>query len=156
MDDLLQSDTGSIEDALKGRYLTFIISEDIFGIEIINVMEIVGLQPVTEMPETPDYIKGVVNLRGKIIPVVDVRVRFKKPQIDYTDRTCIIIIECDGITAGLIVDSVSDVLTISDEDIVEKPEISRISGKGYVKSIGKLGDKTILLLDCIRLINDET
>ena len=155
MADTLESILESDEDDMKGRFLTFEIDKDRYGIELRNVMEIVGIQPVTEMPEMPDYIKGIINLRGQIIPVMDVRLRFKKTAKEYTDRTCVIVISFGGMSIGLIVDCVSEVLAIPDEDIAKKPEISSKGKCGYVRSIGKIGDKVILLIDCEKLLTDE-
>lgn len=155
MADILKEIVDDDEDSMKDRFLTFLIGEEIYGVPINRVMEIVGLQPITEMPETPHYIKGIVNLRGNIIPIMDVRLRFKKPKAEYGDRTCVIVIVFGGSSVGLIVDSVSEVLTIPGEDIAQKPELSSGSGGGYVKNIGKLGGKVILLIDCERLLKTE-
>ena len=142
------------EDTLKGKYLTFSLGSEYFGIEIKHVIEIIGLQPITPVPELPDYIKGIINLRGRIIPVMDVRIRFKKPPMEYDDRTCIIVVEVKDISVGLIVDSVSEVLTLPEEDIVPPPELAK-TGNRYIKAIGKVGDNIKLLLDCDKLLNDD-
>lgn len=155
MADLLSDITEYEEDDISGRFLTFFIDDESFGIELKNVMEIIGIQPITEVPEMPDYFKGIINLRGKIIPVMDIRLRFKKPEKVYTDRTCVIIVFFAGISIGLIVDGVSEVLTIPEEDIAEKPEINAKGNRGYIKNIGKIGDKVALLLDCDMLLNEE-
>ena len=155
MADSLKNVYENEEDDMEGRFLTFQIDNDMYGIELRNVMEIVGIQPVTAMPEMPDYIKGIINLRGEIIPVMDVRLRFKKAAKDYTDRTCVIVISFGDMSIGLIVDCVSEVLAIPDEDIAEKPEISSKGNCGYVRSIGKIGDKVILLIDCEKLLADD-
>jgi purine-binding chemotaxis protein CheW len=118
-------------------------------------MEIIGIQPITEVPELPHYIKGIINLRGKIIPVMDVRLRFKKEANEYNDRTCIIVIDVKDIFIGLIVDAVSDVLDISSQDIVPPPEVNANSHSKYIKGIGKVGSDVKLLLDCEKLINDD-
>ncbi len=120
------------EDTQKGRFLTFLIGKETYGIEIIYVTEIIGIQAITEMPETPDYLKGIINLRGKIIPVMDVRLRFGKQPREYDDRTCVIVIDLSGISMGLIVDSVSEVLSIPAQDIAELPGMSTGKGSGYV------------------------
>ncbi|MCX7615117.1 MAG: chemotaxis protein CheW, partial [Clostridiales bacterium] len=96
------------EDTQKDKYLTFLVGTEYFGIEISQVEEIIGIQDITHIPELPGYIKGVINLRGKIVPVMDVRIRFKKEPLKYNDRTCIIIVDIRGIEIGLIVDSVSE------------------------------------------------
>ncbi len=156
MADLLKNIPESNEDDMKGRFLTFQIDAEMFGIELYNVMEIVGIQLITKMPEMPNYIKGIINLRGRIIPVMDIRLRFKKAEKDYNDRTCIIVIDYGSTSIGLIVDSVSEVLTIPDEDIVVESEIDCAKyTRGYVKGIGKIGDKVVLLIDCEKLLNEE-
>ena len=143
------------EDTMNGRYLTFQVGRETFGIEIKYVIEIVGLQPLRQMPEMPEYIKGIINLRGKIIPAMDVRQRFNLPSREYDDRTCIIVIDFDGISVGLIIDSVSDVLSINDDQIVEKPEISGRGGCGYVNSVGMVDEHVIMLINCEKLLNRE-
>ncbi|MPN51054.1 Chemotaxis protein CheW [bioreactor metagenome] len=155
MIDLLKSLSENREDAMAGRFLTFLVDKETFGIEIRHVMEIIGLQPITEMPEMPDYVKGIINLRGRIIPVLDVGLRFKKLRREYDDRTCIIVISLSGTSVGLIVDNVSEVLTIPDEDISAKPEILSKDSRGYIKSIGKIGEQVILLIDCDKLLNEH-
>ncbi len=147
------------EDTQKGRFLTFPLGGESYGIEIRYVTEIIGMQPITAVPELPDYIRGIINLRGKIIPVMDARLRFQKPFQEYDDRTCVIVIdvkEMDGkdISIGLIVDSVSEVITIPDEDIVPPPSIQKVTNR-YIKGIGKTADEVKLLLDCEKLLNEE-
>jgi len=143
------------EDTQKGKYLTFLLGKEAYGIEIKFVTEIIGIQPITEIPEMPEYVKGIINLRGKIIPVMDVRLRFKKKPVDYNDRTCIIVIDVENVSIGLIVDSVSEVLSIPDENIVPPPEMNRGSENRYIKAIGKVENNIKLILDCQKLINDE-
>ncbi|MDF2947276.1 MAG: purine-binding chemotaxis protein CheW [Bacillales bacterium] len=142
------------EDTQKGKFLTFILGNESYGLEIKFVTEIIGIQAITVVPELPDYIKGIINLRGKIIPVMDVRLRFKKPEIEYNDRTCVIVIEIRGVSIGMIVDSVSEVLVIPDTEIVQPPEMGKGSNK-YIKGIGKVDNEVKLLLDCVKLLNDE-
>lgn len=143
------------EDTQKGKYLTFSLGSEFYGIEIKHVTEIIGIQPITEVPELPLYIRGIINLRGKIVPVMDVRLRFKKPSIEYNDRTCVVVVEMKDISVGLIVDSVSEVLSISDENIVPPPEVGKGLSNKYIKGIGKVGNDVKLLLDCERLFNDD-
>jgi Chemotaxis signal transduction protein len=140
-----------LEDTQKNRYLTFALNEESYGIEIKYVTEIVGIQPITEVPELPEYIRGIINLRGKIIPVMDIRLRFKKALQDYNDRTCIIVIDVDALPLGLIVDSVSEVLAIPEEDIVNPPDMSKANK--YIKGIGKVGSEVKLMVDCEKLID---
>lgn len=142
------------EDTQQGRFLTFSIESETYGIDIRYVIEIVGIQPITVMPEFPDYIRGIINLRGEIVPVMDVRLRFKKTFRKYDGRTCIIVIDAKGSSVGLIVDSVSEVLDIPEQDIVPPPEMNR-SGQRYLRAIGKTQDGIKLLLDCEKMLSDE-
>jgi len=142
------------EDTQKGRFLTFTLDKEVYGIEITYVTEIIGIQPITEVPDLPDYIRGIINLRGKIIPVIDVRLRFKKSFRDYNDRTCVIVIDINELSIGLIVDSVSEVITIPETEIVAPPEVSKSSNR-FIKGIGKVNGEVKLLLDCNKLLNDE-
>ncbi len=142
------------EDTQKGKFLTFSLGNEYYGLEISFVTEIIGIQPITEIPELPNYVKGIINLRGKIIPVMDVRLRFKKPFQEYNDRTCVIVIDIKNISIGLIVDSVSEVLAIPDSNIVPPPEVKAVQNK-YIKGIGKVENEIKLLLDCEKLISED-
>ncbi len=143
------------EDTQRGRFLTFSLGNESYGIEIVYVTEIIGIQAITEIPELPEYINGIINLRGKIIPVMDVRLRFKKEPKEYNDRTCVIVVDIKDISLGLIVDSVSEVLSIPEEDIVSPPKMSKAHGNRYIKKIGKVGNDVKLLLDCEELLVDD-
>lgn len=142
------------EDTMKGRFLTFMLGHESYGIEIRYVTEIIGIHPITEVPELPEYIKGIINLRGKIIPVMDVRLRFKKNFREYNDRTCVIVIDIKDMSIGLIVDSVSEVISIPDTEIVEPPEVNK-DGNSFIKGIGKAVGEVKLLLNCEKLLNDN-
>jgi purine-binding chemotaxis protein CheW len=142
------------EDTLKGKYLIFSMGDELYGIEIRYITEIIVIQPITVVPEMPQYIKGITNLRGKIIPVMDARLRFKKEVREYDDRTCIIVLDSNDISTGLIVDSVSEVIAIADEDIAPPPDINH-GGIKYIKGIGKTDGKVELLLDCNKLLSDD-
>lgn len=141
------------EDTQKGKYLTFMLGEESYGIGIEHVTEIIGLLPITEVPEVPAYIRGIMNLRGRIIPVMDIRLRFKKPFVDYDERTCIIVVEIGENSVGLIVDRVSEVTNISDDNIVEQPMLSSGASNRYIRSIGKVGGEVKMLLDCDQLLS---
>lgn len=143
------------EDTQKGRFLTFSLGKETYGIEIKYVTEIIGIQAITEIPELPEYIKGIINLRGKIIPIMDVRLRFKKEPRDYNDRTCVVVVDIKDISIGLIVDSVSEVLTIQEQDIVEPPQMNKGFNNRYIKRIGKVGNDVKLLLDCEKLLTED-
>lgn len=142
------------EDTQKGKYLTFLVGPETYGIEIRYVTEIIGIQAITEVPELPVYIKGIINLRGKIIPVMDVRLRFKKEAQAYNDRTCVVVVDIGEIPVGLIVDSVDEVLNIPEEDIVPPPQIHKVQNR-YIQGIGKFGEGVVLILDCEKLLTEE-
>lgn len=142
------------EDTQKGKFLTFSLGEEYYGIDIMYVTEIVGIQPITVVPELPDFIKGIINLRGKIIPVMDARLKFKKQPKEYNDRTCIIVIDVLELSIGIIVDAVSEVLNISDENIVPPPNLNT-GGRKYIKSVGKSDENVTLILDCEKLLDEK-
>ncbi len=143
------------EDTQHGRYLTFAVGEEVYGIGIGMVTEIVGLQPITTMPEMPDYIMGIINLRGKIIPVMDMRRRFHKEPLDYNDRTCIIVLDIHDVSVGLIVDHVNEVSTINDEDIAPPPDYGSGIENKFISGIGKTDGEVKLLLDTEKLMSHE-
>jgi purine-binding chemotaxis protein CheW len=155
MADLIDNTIDLEEDTLKGRYLTFSIGDESYGIEVRYVTEIVGIQKITEIPELPEYVKGIINLRGKIIPVMDVRLRFRKEPREYNDRTCVIVIDIRDLSIGLIVDTVSEVITIPEEDIVEPPQMNKGINNRYIKKIGKVGNDVKLLIDCEMLLSED-
>ena len=137
--------------------MTFKSGNEFFGLEIQYVNEIIQLQAITAIPETEDYIKGLINLRGKVIPVVDVRLRFKQEPFEYNDRTCIIVINIKPMLGGLIVEQSAAVGELKADNILPPPNVGRsdrIQNK-YVYGIGKVGDTVKLLLDPDKLLNDE-
>lgn len=143
------------EDTQKDKFLIFSIDKEQYGIDIKFVLEIIGLQRITEVPELPNYVKGVINLRGKIIPVMDVRLRFKKNFRDYDDRTCIIVVQVKDISIGLIIDRVIEVVDIEEDQITPPPELNQSSSNKYIKGIGKIGEEVKLLIDCNKLLSEE-
>ena len=143
------------EDTQKGKYLTFTLGSEAYGLDIKYVTEIIGVQEITEVPQLPEYIKGIINLRGKIIPVMDVRIRFRKLFREYNDRTCIVVVETNDISVGLIVDAVSEVISIQDQDIVPPPNLNKELGNKYIKGIGKVKNEVKLLLDCDKLLSSD-
>lgn len=143
------------EDTQKDKYLIFSIGKEEYGIEIRYVIEIVRIQVITVVPELENYIKGIINLRGKVIPVMDVRIRFKKEERSYDDRTCIIVVEIGDISVGLIVDRVSEVLAITEDQIVPPPDINNGAKNRYINAIGKTENTVKLLIDCNKLLNDN-
>ncbi len=148
-----------VNEKQRNKYVTFKSGNEYFGLKIEYVNEIIVYQEITEIPESDDYIKGLINLRGKIIPVIDVRVRFKQEQLEYTDRTCIIIVNVNDIVVGLIVEKIAEVVEIKEEDILPPPSIviggdEKVQNK-YVYAIGKVGDSVKLLVDPDRILKDE-
>lgn len=144
------------EDTQKGKFLTFMMGKEEYGIEIRFVTEIIGgIQSITEIPEVPYYIKGIINLRGKIIPVMDINLRFNKEARQYDDRTCIIVVDINDLSVGLIVDNVTEVLSINDNEIVEPPDGRAGFHQKYIHGIGKVGNAVKLLLDCEKLLGND-
>ncbi|MBC3803192.1 chemotaxis protein CheW [Acetobacterium fimetarium] len=136
----------------KGQFLTFLLENEAYGIWIGYVTEIIGILPYMEVPELPNYLRGIINLRGRIIPIMDMRLRFGKHFVDYDERTCIIVVDIEEDTVGFIVDSVSEVVTIDDDKIIEQPMMSTGISNQFVKSIGKVADEVKLLLDCEKVL----
>jgi len=153
MAEMLNLVSEMVEETQKGKYLIFSLDREEYGIEIKYVTEIVGVQTITAVPELPEYIKGIINLRGKIIPIFDVRLRFKKEVREYNERTCIVVIDFREFSVGLIVDRVAEVIKISDEAIVPPPTFNGTNR--FIKGIGKVGNGVKLILDCQRLLTDE-
>ena len=155
-EEIIKEDNPEEEDTQKGKYMTFKSGHEYFGIEIRYINEIIGMQSITAIPEVEPYIKGLINLRGKIIPVIDVRIRFNQEPFQYTDRTCIIIINVKSTVVGLIVETIAGVEQIDESDIEPPPTISTGSTKNkYVYGLGKTGNSVKLLLDPEKLIKDE-
>jgi purine-binding chemotaxis protein CheW len=142
------------EDTLHGRFLTFSLGSEDFALEICYVTEIIGIQPITPLPEMPDYVRGIISLRSKIIPVIDMRLKLCKIMTEYDERTCIIIVESENLSVGLIVDQVSEVLDINDKDIEPPPKFKTALKKQCVKGIFKVQDKIKLILDFEKLFID--
>ncbi len=142
-----------------GKYLTFSLKEEEYGIGILKVKEIIGMMPVTSVPRTPDFVKGVINLRGKVIPVVDLRLKFSMESIDYTDRTCIIVVEIDSDAAtvliGIVVDAVSEVLNINESEIEETPQFGTSLHTEYILGMAKMEGSVKILLDIDRVLSQQ-
>ncbi len=143
----------------EGKYLTFSLAGEEYGIGILKIREIIGMMAITPVPETPLYVKGVVNLRGKVIPVIDLRLRFGMHEIDYNERTCIIVVEMKTpgglVPIGIVVDSVSEVLNIKAEDIEDTPEFGARLNTDYILGMAKMGKGVKLLLDIDRVLCSE-
>ena len=144
----------------EGKYLTFTMDREEYGIGILKIKEIIGMMPITPVPRTPEHVKGVINLRGKVIPVVDLRLRFGMEAIDYTERTCIIVVEIASpagmVQIGIVVDSVSEVLNIKAEDIEDTPTFGTKLDTDYILGMAKMegGVKILLSIDKVLSTQD--
>lgn len=143
-------DTTSPEDT-DNKFLTFFCDNQIFGIPIVHVVQIVGMQKITSIPESPDYAKGMINLRGSIIPVIDTRLRLKKPEIQYDERTCIIISNIGELTTGFIVDGVDEVIGVNQDLIIPPPKSSVDTVNQYIIGIVNIQNKLVLIMDIQKL-----
>ena len=143
----------------EGKYLSFSLENEEYGISILKVKEIIGMIQVTPIPPTPEYVKGVVNLRGKVIPVIDIRLRFGVNSIDYTDRTCIVVVEIDSnsgsLHIGIVVDSVSEVINIKSTDIEDTPSFGMTLSTEYILGMAKMAGNVRILLDIDRVLNTD-
>ena len=144
-------------DARAGKYLTFQLAQEEFGIRVLKVREIMGLQEITAVPQTPSHVKGVINLRGKVVPVIDLRLKFGLPAADYTQRTCIIVTQVKGesssVMMGIVVDGVSEVLNLSGTEIEDTPDFGDSGGTQYLLGMAKVKGKVKILLDIDRVLS---
>lgn len=143
------------DDSQRNKYLTFRIGKEEYALSIAEVVEIVGILPVTEVPDMPAFVRGVVNLRGRVIPAIDVRLRFCMEPRAYDPRTCVVVVDLKGITAGLIVDTVSEVQTISPGAISNAPVVQQGRQSRFVKGLGRVEDSVKILLDLDKLLLDS-
>ncbi len=135
-----------------GKYLTFYLDREEYGIEILTVREIIGLMPVTMVPQAPHHVRGVINLRGQVIPVVDLRLKFSMEPVEDTEQTCIIVVQTGGVMLGIVVDKVSEVLDIATSDIVDAPTLGAEINTDYILGIGKSSEgRVTMLLDIGRV-----
>ena len=143
----------------EGKYLTFTLASEEYGIGILKIREIIGMMPITSVPQTPDFVKGVINLRGKVIPVMDLRLRFGMEAIDYSERTCIIVVEIEGdggtVQIGIVVDSVSEVLNIKGEEIEDTPTFGTKLNIDYILGMSKMEGGVKILLDIDKVLSAE-
>ncbi len=146
-----ESDTATLAAAQAGKYLTFELGEEVYGLEILKVQEIIGIMGVTSVPKTPSFVRGVINLRGKVIPVVELRLKFDMEERPDTERTCIIVVQvvANGqlLTMGVIVDGVSEVLDIKAEQIEPPPSFGTRLSTDFILGMAKVDKKVVMLLD---------
>jgi purine-binding chemotaxis protein CheW len=135
-----------------GKYLTFALAEEEYGLEILKVREIISMSEITSVPKTPEYVKGVINLRGMVIPVIDLRLKFAMEEAPYTDETCVIVADVNGVEMGIIVDYVSEVLDIAAGDIEDAPEFGASVNIDFILGMGKAEGRVTILLDISRVL----
>ncbi len=159
MAELARAMDGSSGEAVEGKYLTFTLGSEEYGISILKIKEIIGMMPITAVPRTPGFVKGVINLRGKVIPVVDLRLKFGMAEMGYTDRTCIIVVEVSGqggdVETGIVVDAVSEVLNIKADEIEEAPSFGGALSLDYILGMAKMGGGVKMLLDIDRVLSGQ-
>jgi purine-binding chemotaxis protein CheW len=137
------------------KYLTFTLADETYGLDILRVQEIIGMMPVTRVPQTPEFVRGVINLRGRVIPVVDLRSKFGTEAVD-TERTCIVVVQVSGKTSstmGVVVDEVSEVADIADGQIESTPDFGAGIETDFVRGVGKVADRVVMLLDIDRVLS---
>ena len=146
-------------DERAGKYLTFIIGKEEFGVAVLKVREIMGIQDITAVPQTPPYLKGVINLRGKVIPVIDLRLKFGLPSIEYTQRTCIIVVQVKSgsslLMMGIVVDEVSEVITMAAGEIEDTPDFGASVATDYILGMAKIKGKVKILLDINEVLTSQ-
>lgn len=150
------ADLASVEAAgeLGGKYLTFLLADEEYGLEILKVREIIGVLDITQVPQTPDFVRGVINLRGKVIPVVDLRLRFGLEPTEYNDQTCVIVVDV-GMLMGIIVDTVQEVHDIPSADIEPPPQLGASVTTDFMLGMGKVRDDVKILLDIEKVLTAE-
>ncbi|WP_300455025.1 chemotaxis protein CheW [Desulfobacula sp.] len=161
MDQLTKTMNQAIKETTikTGKYLTFSLDEEEYGIGILKVKEIIGMMPITSVPRTPAFLKGVINLRGKVIPVMDLRLKFNMGEIPYTDRTCIIVVEIELETStvliGIVVDAVSEVLNIQENEIEDTPAFGTALDTAYILGLAKINGGVKILLNIDKVLSIE-
>jgi len=142
-------------DDMKGRFLTFYIDTTIYGIELYYIWDIVKMQSITPVPGLPYYYKGIVNLRGKVAPIIDVRLKFGQEERPYDERTCILVVDISGMQVGLIVDRIAEVVAINSENRNPPPDLGMRSDERYLSSIANVSGKVILVIDCDKFFQSD-
>jgi purine-binding chemotaxis protein CheW len=139
----------------EDKYLTFAVGKEVFALDIQYIEDIIGVQDITKVPEQPHYLIGVINLRGIIIPVIDIRLRFNKAYREYDDRTCIVVVKIDDAQIGIVVDTVLEVVNITENQIADPPVQESEHRKQYMQGIGKVNNKVVIIIDCDALIRED-
>ena len=151
----LTSEVTNVPSLTGGKFLTFQLQEEEYGLEILKVREIIGIMAITTVPQTPDHVKGVINLRGEVIPVIDLRLKFRLTEGEYDRRTCIIVVDVNGVMMGIVVDTVSEVMDIETVDIEATPSFGTTLNTDYILGMGKVKGKVKILLDISKVLTSE-
>ena len=154
MQDTLANDRMTADD--NSQFLTFTLQNEEYGIEILRVQEIKGFSKITPIPNAPSFVRGVMNLRGTVVPIIDLRARFEMTEKEYDQFTCIIVVNVGHRVVGLVVDTVSDVLNIPADSIATPPELASCGDSSCITGMGKLGERIVMLLDTGRLVGAES
>ena len=141
--------------AKEGKYLTFALGKEDYGLEILKVREIIGMMNITAVPQVPGYVKGVINLRGKVIPVIDLRLKFGMKEIDTTVETCVIVINLNEVLIGIIIDKVKEVLDIKQGNIEPAPNLGANVHTDYILGIGKVSETVKILLNIEKVLGED-
>jgi purine-binding chemotaxis protein CheW len=152
---LSKNDNKGNENIFKEKYLTFFIDEQLFAIPSSQVVEIIRMQPITYIPKLPPFVIGVINLRGKIVPLIDLRLKFNKEPREYDDYTSIIVVETGDLSVGFIVDRVNDVTDVSKNQISDSPKLAKDTTNGFITGIATLFGEAVMLLDTMKILSDD-
>lgn len=155
----LNEQQAMVESHGTDQYLTFVMDDEEYGVDILSVQEIRGWEKTTKIPNSPSYLKGVINLRGTIVPIVDLRVKFNLPQVEYTPVTVVIVLklsfESGERTVGIVVDAVSDVHSILESEIRESPDVSHTANSQFIKGLASINEKMVIILELAKLLDDQ-
>ena len=140
----------------EGKYLTFLLNEEYYGVEILKVREIIGIQEITHVPDTEPYLKGAINLRGQVIAVIDLRLKFGLEEREHTEETCIVIVNVNNVSTGMVVDKVEEVVELAGKDIEPPPQFGASLNTDFIRGMGKLGERIYILLEANQVLKTET
>ncbi len=153
MNENVTMNTDVIEE-LSNRYLLFRIDEAYYGLSLTSVREIIQVPKITDIPGTPEYVKGIINLRGGVVPVIDVRLKFAMQEREYDSQTCIVVLDVHDTSVGLIVDRVSEVVTVEQSQLVAPPDMGDVVSN-YLDSVSEIDDKIVLNIDCVKFLEQD-
>ena len=155
MSEILTDQEAGGVDGMQGQYLTFSICDVLYGVELLRVIDIIMIQSITHVPHLPNYIKGIINLRGSVVPVIDARIKLNQEEAEYDDKNCIIILGINGPHVGMIVDRVAEVVSPEPDDLSIPPKVEASGRNHYLTSVANIDNKIILNLDCEKFFLDD-